>query len=1250
MHRKGNWPGVKFRRYFNSYYSIFGVNSKTLVKYLYISLIALCSFSAMAQKNTNSLEFVENRGQWDKRVNFMSELGNGAFFLQKTGFTVLQHRSADLSLISEAMHGHETGHASPRQQGADGMDPGGTSNSKNSVGKKGNITLHSHAYSMTLEGANESVAVEGSKPQAGYNNYFLGNDRSKWAANCRIYNTVTYKNIYPNIDIRYFTDEGWMKYEFIIHPGGDPGKIAMRYDGPEKLSINKGELVIKTSVGDIRELQPYTYQQSDKGRITVDAKYKLKGNTVSFNLASYDRNSTLVIDPTLIFATFTGSRADNWGYTATYGPDGSLYSGGIVFGSGFPTSNGAFQSTFNGSTGGGGGGNSFNMGIMKFNPTGTLRDYATYIGGSETDQPHSLIVNGRGNLIIAGRTASVDYPSLQQYGAVKDWDIVLTELNAGGTALVGSIRLGGDDGDGINTGDSHTGGPRGLLNFYGDDARSEVMLDRNGNVYLASCTQSKNFYTTANAPYKTLSGEQDGVLIKTTPDLGTVLMSTYFGGSGMDAGFVIGVSDNTGDIWICGSTSSTNFPGDKSGTLGGSYAGGSSDGFIAVFSNDGTVLKKSTYLGTGAADAVFGFEFDRFGDPYVMGTTFGTWPIINAAYGTPNAKQFVGKLKLDLSAWDYTTTFGTAGSLPNISPVAFLVDRCQNIYVSGWGGTTLGNYQMKGTTGMDVTNDALKKTSDNNDFYFIVIKRDASELLYASFFGQNGNFSEHVDGGTSRFDQNGVIYQAMCANCYTGSGGARPRFPITPGAWCCNNKYSGANGTGNGAECNLAAVKISLNFAGVGAGPSSFIDGVRDTSGCVPLTVKLVDTVQNAQSYIWTFGDGSPDFPTTSPEVEHVYNTTGIFNVRLISIDSTSCNIRDTAYLNIRVRSDAANIDFNATKLPPCESLTFRFDNLSTPPANKPFSDTAFTWDFGDGTIVVAGTNSITHSYASAGTYQVRLLLTDTIYCNDGSSVVKEFNLSPTVKAQFEIPNGCAPYTAQINNTSLGGQTFAWDFGDGTTSSDKNPVKIFGQAGTYRVKLVVRDANSCNLIDSTFRDVLVQDAPTAGFTVAPVTPVENTPATFTNTSSPDAVNFFWGFGDGEELETSSRLPITHQYNATGRYDACLIAVNGSGCADTLCLPVDAIVVPRVDLPNAFTPLGAAPNNQIYVRGFAIGKMKFMIFNRFGQKVFESNSLKFGWDGKFNGVVQPMDVYAYVLDVEFTDGTRTTKKGDITLIR
>ncbi len=1179
----------------------------------------------------------------------MANAGNGAFYLRSNGFTVVQHNADDLKNFSshasrETGTGKEPDAIPKKPHHNDAIKKIGTAPVPESV------RLRSHAYTMELVGANDAVASVGEKQETGVNNYFIGNDKSKWASACRIYGAVIYKNIYPNIDMRYFSDEGWIKYEFIVNPGGDPAQIVMNYKGADKLSVKKGEMHIATSVGEVIEMAPYTYQLSANGRKEIENRYQLKGNTVRFAMGSYDKQSTLVIDPTLIFSTFTGSRADNWGYTATYGPDGSMYTGGIVFAPGFPISDGAYQANF----AGGAGEEAFDMGIMKFNPFGNQMLYGTYLGGRGSEQPHSLIVNNRGNLIIAGRTDSDDYPSTAQFsgaGGFGGYDIVLTELNAGGTGLVGSMRIGGRGNDGLNTRNSHAGGTDGLVNFYGDDARSEVMLDDAGNIYLASCTMSSDFYTTANAPFRTYAnGGQDAVLIKTDPNLSTVLMSTYLGGDGRDAGFVLAIHPTTGDIYMGGSTESEDLPGNHAGTIGPAYAGGETDGFVAVFSGDGTILRRTAFVGTGSRDAVLGLKFDRAGYPYVMGITYGNMALINAAYGTAGTKQFVGKLQPDLSAWEYRTCFGTAGANPNISPVAFLVDRCENVYVSGWGGQ-MGSFAMQGTLGLPVSADALKSTTDGEDFYFIVIRRDATSLLYATFFGQNGKFSEHVDGGTSRYDQNGIIYQAMCANCVVGGPNApRPRFPVSPGAYCCSNGYSGAHNTGSGAQCNLAAVKIHFNFAGVGAGAAAYINGVRDTLGCAPTTFQFADTIRNAKNYIWDFGDGSPRVNTTATTVDYTYNNAGNYQVMLIAVDSQSCNISDTAFINVRVRTDPAVVAFSGTKIPPCESLNYQFVNESVAPPGKPFNDSSFTWDFGDGTRVVSGTGPIIHSFPAAGSYQIRLILNDTAYCNVGDSVLHEFYLSPLVKADFTIADGCAPYNAIIDNNSVAGTSWLWDFGDGTSSTDKDPVKIYTAPGTFTVTLTVTDPNTCNVTDQTSRQVLIQSKPTAAFSYSPTIPVANTPNRFSNSSSADAINFVWDFGDGDSLHTASRADISHQFNETGQYNVCLQAINQAGCIDTTCLPVDAIVNPQIDLPNAFTPNGPAPNNIVYVRGFGISKMRFLIYNRLGQKVFESNSLKQGWDGRFNGVVQPMDVYAYVLDVQFVDGTRATKKGDITLIR
>ncbi|MGZ4019531.1 MAG: PKD domain-containing protein, partial [Flavisolibacter sp.] len=971
------------------------------------------------------------------------------------------------------------------------------------------------------------------------------------------------------------------------------------------------------------------------------------------------------IDPNLVFCSFSGSTADNWGFTATYGPDGSMYGGGIVMGTGWPVSSGAFQTSF----GGGGGSGCFtgniDIGIIKLSPDGTKRIYATYLGGSQQDVPQSLIVDPQGNLIVAGRTTSPNYPTKNGglIGSGGKYDIVLTKFNSTGTQLIGSRVIGGSGDDGANISACGDGRDNSLQQNYGDEARSEVNLDAAGNIYLAACSQSYNDPSSGQKPFPIVGGfqsanaggtnKQDAVVLKFNPDLSTLLVSTYLGGNGNDAAYVIEVNPVDNNIYVAGGTESSDFPGSTAGTIGPANHGGI-DGFVSIISNDGSTLIKSTYLGTNAIDQVYGLKFDLLGFPYVMGQTTGSWPVINAAWSTPSGRQFIAKLRPDLSNYVYSTVFGktTGGqSAPDISPVAFLVDRCENVYVSGWGGKVVSglNYPSAGVAGLPVTPDAIKSIPDVNarsglaeDFYFFVLKKDATKQLYGTFFGQNGgDIRDHVDGGTSRFDKNGVIYEAICASC----GNTLP-FPTTPGAWATKKAAS--------ANCNLALVKIDFDLSGVRSGVQSWINGrPRDTAGCVPLTVELRDTVLNAVSYEWSFGDGSPGVKTTAPTTTHTYNAVGVYKVMLVAIDSTTCNLRDTSYVNIKVSDLEAKLDFNSIKLNPCDSFKYRFDNLSSAPAVRPFTSTSFSWDFGDGSAqVTTGLGSVFHNYASAGTYNVKLILNDSAYCNYPDTVIKPLRIASLVKADFETPpNGCAPYDAVFTNVSQAGSQFTWDFGDGSpTSNQVSPTHLYPNPGTYTIRLVAIDSGTCNIIDSTKKTITVFGNPTADFTAAPQPPVVNTPISFTNLSSLDAIRFKWEFGDGDSLITTSRTGISHEYNATGKYNVCLTAYNQANCPATICKDVSALISPAVDVPNAFTPGKFGPNSTVYVRGFGIANMKFSIWARWGEKVFETNSKKVGWDGYFKGKMLPMDVYAYTLEVEFSDGTKTTKTGDITLIR
>jgi gliding motility-associated-like protein len=1287
---------------------------------LIFTWLTLTALELSAQSGGFSyLEFVENRGQWDSAARFEAKLANGTIYMNRKGFTILLEDTTDLVRIGELLHGdfaragvtppnfpsHPGGGWTTSGGGAAGgatgagkaevagtavaaaattvpgqkqiLPPGNGGGGGVSGGAKNDpFLLHMHSYRVSFVGANDDVSILPDKAVPSYNNYLIG-DKKNWATHCKIYQGILYQNMYKGIDVHYFTDAGTLKYDIVIHPGADPGQVVLQYDGQTKLSIRKGRVYIQTSVGMVQELEPHSYQVSDAGRTDVACNYTLLGNNrIGFTVKNYSQGATLVIDPTEVFCSFTGSKSDNWGYTATFDGAGNLYLGGIVLneaegcctpgnGDGYPATVGAFQTTYQGGDGSDGS-YDYDVGIMKLSASGANRVFATYLGGSGDEQPHSMIVDNSGDLIVTGRTSSVNFPLAGvagPYGVGGGYDLFITKFTPDGSGLIGSQRIGGAGADGVNYEPKYVEeGSHDLRLNYGDDGRSEVILDAAGNVYLAACTQSTNFPTTAGvfqpAPING-GGGQDGVVLKFSPNLNQVLFSSYLGGSNLDVATVLALSPLDNSIWVAGGTLSTDFPGTHNAPVVQAANAGGIDGYVAQISNDGSTLIKSSYYGSALTDMIYGIQFDKQGNPYIMGTTSGLIPVVNSPFNAggnqASGKQFITKLKPDLSGVTYSANFGPGGEpYPSMSPTAFLVDRCENVYVAGWGGgpniyelyTSLNPNSGTGTQGLVSTPGALQANSDNNDFYFFVLQKNAASQLYGSFFGEvNGAYGDHVDGGTSRFDAQGVIYEAICANCY---GGAI--FPTTLGV------YARSNGTTIGGKvtgCNEAGVKIAFNFAGVAAGLKTVTHGRGDSVGCVPLTASFSDTIRNAKSYIWIFGDGTPPLATTSFTENHTYMAVGTYLVTEIAIDSNSCNVADTEYHQIVVSNNPATLNFDFAKLPPCTSLSYVFTNLSTAPPGVPFGNSSFLWNFGDGTTPdTTGPSQLTHSFQSPGSYDVTLSLIDTNYCNYPLDTSQVVNVAQNVKAQFITPAiGCAPDSAVFNNTTIGGETYYWDFGDGSPidSVDVSPEHYYTNPGSYTISLVAVNPNTCNKIDSTSETITLYTKPTADFTYQPQPSQVNTPTVFVPTSSP-AVRYLWLFGDGSSEVKTTPDTVVHQYIRTDTFQVCLLVTNAEGCTDTVCHPVPALINPLLDVPNAFTPGRFGTNAIVKVVGFGIVHMTWRIYNRWGQVVFQSDDPNIGWDGYYRGQMQPMDVYAYTLEADFSDGTHAAKKGDITLIR
>ena len=571
-------------------------------------------FAQSKVQHYGNLEFIQNKNQWNKKILYKTDIDGGAVFLEKDGFTFV---FKDLKAIQKLM---KFKNESPKEY------------------KKptpADFIIKHHAYKLNFLEANKNVAITATEPFEGYYNYFKGNDKTKWASKVNSFRMVTYKGLYENTDLNIYEEDNHFKYDIILKPGANATNIQLKYEGVENIRLRDGNLLITTSVNEITELMPEAYQYNENKKVKIPCKFKLSNNIITFIFPEgYDNKKELIIDPVLIFSTYSGSTSDNWGFTATFDSKGDAYSGGIVFGTGYPSSLGAYQVVFAGgeycgfswaqldSSG-------TDVAIIKYDSSGMHRMWATYLGGSWNELPHSMIVNNLDELLIYGTTGSPDFPVTSNaydktfnggdsliYDNVimfyRGIDIYISKLSSDGSQLLASTFVGGTKNDGINC-------PSKLEKNYADGARGEIMTDENNNVYIASTTKSIDFPVTPGA-FQTNAGGggQDGVVFKMDANLSKMIWSSYIGGSGVDAAYGI-VLDDKENVYLTGGTTSSNFP-TTPGVLYPSYHD-SIDGFITKISQNGNSILKSTFYGSNAYDQTYLIDRDKAGFIFVYGQT-----------------------------------------------------------------------------------------------------------------------------------------------------------------------------------------------------------------------------------------------------------------------------------------------------------------------------------------------------------------------------------------------------------------------------------------------------------------------------------------------------------------------------------------------------------------------------------------------------------------------------------------------------
>lgn len=972
---------------------------KTLFRHsILLALIALMSIpmSLLGQDAT----FIPNKGQWEGDFEYKTALSNGALFFDNTGWYALL-------INGEDYHSHDkVDHTSDKPK---------------------------EAVNIRMQWLNANKPeITPTQEASYYTNYILGNDPEKWKSHIPVFKALTYNNIYPGISAVYYSQNGELKYDIQIKAGSDASKIKMKYEGVSNISINGEKLIINTKLGAIEEWIPEAYQWIGDKKKRVNCIYTLDNGEVGFRLGRHNPDYDVIIDPILIFSSFSGSIALNFGYTATYDNEGNFYGGGSALQVGFQSTPGVIQDTFAGGP--------MDVTISKFSKDGSNLLYATHLGGAQTDAPHSLNITPQNDLLILGNTDSYNFPTTSgafQQNFVRgpnfstiqiDFykrgsNIFIAKLSGDGTQLKACTLFGDSLGDGYN---------KKIYKNYGDRSRGDILTLPNGNIAFTSSSLSKNLPLSSTGITLTGSG-QKGIVAVFNAGLTQLVWGSYIGGSGNETGYSIKYDGTS--LYVAGSTDSPTLSG-TSGALHTQNQGGL-DGYITKFNATNGSLIKTTFIGGAANDQCFFIDLDKDNKLYAHGQTNSVIPISANKYGTANAQQYVLKLDNNLSNLEWSTTVGT-GTKSDWVPTAFMVDRCYNIYISGWNGASNTNaagntFPQNNTFNLPTSPDAFQDSTDGSDFYFMVLGKDAETFLFGSYFG--GTSEEHVDGGTSRFSPDGIIYQAVCAGCFGLS------FPTTP------NAYSPTRPDPN--KCNLGAIKIDFQQT-VRSIPYIDPSAGYDTI-CDSLTVHFTNNSLHANKFSWDFGNGQTsddDEPSTT------YLNYGTYTVTLIAED-TICDISDTSTIVV-VHTQGATVssDFEHHYAGCDKNYEVTFTNHSN-------NANAYQWNFGDGTTSTA--ENPVHSFPDSGSYTVQLIAINTA-CQQYDTIEKNITFIDTLTlptASVSYPE-CGNGKVEIKIANKRNRyTYSWRY-DSKQGSGSTPMLRFSERGTYEIELTITDT-ICNV-------------------------------------------------------------------------------------------------------------------------------------------------------------------------------------------
>ncbi len=601
------------------------------------------------------------------------------------------------------------------------------------------IEYKSVVLKQEFMGAN-LVRPMGSQKLGYYSNFFYGNDSSKWYTEVSNFQEICYENLYDDIDLRYYTSEKGLKYDFIIHPGADVGQIRIRYDGADGLEIDAlGNLIIKTQFKNIVDGSLVIYQNLAEFRHQVQGRFiKLNELEYGFQVVNdYDHEKDLIIDPLLNYSTYVGGKGWDFSLGIALDSSGNAYMTGYTNSTNFPTTTNAYKTSYTGGN--------WDAHVFKINHNGSNLIYCTYFGGDDEDKGLDISVDAKGNAYVTGITQSLNFPTTPEAydKSIRGLsEAFILKLNQSGKKLDYSTYIGGS----------------GYEYGYG------IKTDLTGNVFITGIKTSPDFPHTPGAYNETYGYSTDTFILKLNSNGSSLIYSAIIGGSKYDISYDIAI-DLNGNAFITGTTTSFNFPitpnANDSSYNGGDFVGG--DCFVLKLNYNGSSLIYSTYIGGDTYDIGKAITVDTNGNSIVIGETWSSnFPTTQGAYETVHQGGsrdiFVSKLNHTGSKLIFSTFIGGNN---NDWGDDIILDPNEDIYITGE--TQSANFP--------ITPDAYDSSVNYTEAFILKLDRNCSKLLYSTFIG-----------GTI-YDHSRCISLDSKNNVYISGTTLSSDFPTTVGAY-----------------------------------------------------------------------------------------------------------------------------------------------------------------------------------------------------------------------------------------------------------------------------------------------------------------------------------------------------------------------------------------------------------------------------------------------------------------------------------